>query len=336
MHACVRLMMMWLALLLALPLLALTINSPPPPPEHTRAQCTRPVVTLAYAQTLDGCLAWAGRHAAEISCPQALAMTHGLRASHDCILVGAGTLQQDNPHLGVRLPTRRWRWGWLLGWRRQCRSPDPRPVVLVSAVPQEGEAPPLSSSASIPSWWWWGQPKPAAEPPPLPFDPAALRLARPPIVFTPDLPQLVRRLGGEAAVDALKADGWDFVACAAAEENGDSSRGKGKGHHRRCDVRDCLRRLKAEFGCRSVMVEGGARVLTACLRAGVVDVVCLTVAPAIMAPGAGHRAIQGGLTKGRRGGVRAWLARFKGREWELLRVGTDAVLVGVPERSRLC
>lgn len=280
-------------------------------------QEARPVVTLSYAQTLDGCIAWAGRHAAEISCPPALALTHSLRAEHDCILVGAGTLQQDNPRLNVRLPARR---SWF-GLRRQ-RHRDPRPVLLVSAV-TEDEGGGLS--------WLWG-PWGVKELPPLPFDPASLRLARPPIVFTPDLRQLVHRLGGEAAAQALRLDGWDFVECraegemakAAGEGGKGCDRSKGGKGHRRCDVRDCLRRLRAVFRCRSVMVEGGARVLTACLNAGVVDVACVTVAPAMMAPGAGYRAVQGERQKG-------WLVRFREWDWDVVRVGRDMVVVAVPD-----
>lgn len=290
-------------------------------------------MTLAYAQTLDGCLAWAGRHAAAISSPPSLALTHALRASHDCILIGAGTLSQDNPRLNVRLPPRR---PWWALWRRRPYGPDPRPVLLVSAVgTEEDSSSSVSSDDAAVSWllWWRGK----REPPPLPFDPARLKLARPPIVFTPDLPQLVRRLGGPAAFEALRLDGWDFVEC-RAEDSGlvegegghdDGSNGRNSGNSskkgpRRCDVRDCLRRLKTVFGVRSVMVEGGARVLTACLNAGVVDVACVTVAPAMMAPGAGYRVVQGERQRG-------WLVRFRERQGEVLRVGGDVVVVAVPD-----
>ena len=286
------------------------------------------MVTLSYAQTLDGCIAWAGRKAADISCPAALAMTHSLRASHDCILVGAGTLQQDNPRLNVRLPGRRRLWRL---WRRK-RPRDPRPVLLVSALAAAASAPREGSDDDdwpFFSWLWKGRPPPPESPPPLPFDPARLRLARPPIVFTPDLPQLIQRLGGPAAAAALRARGWEFVECkAAADAKADGGAGGAGGlGGRRCEVKDCLRMLRALFGCRAVMVEGGARVLTACLRAGVVDVACVTMAPAMMAPRAGYRAVQG-----RPGEGEGWLVRFGERDWEALRVGRDVVFVGAPDR----
>ena len=63
----------------------------------------RPFVTLSYAQSLDGCVAaQPGKHL-DISAPEALTMTHALRAAHDGILVGIGTALADDPSLTVRL-----------------------------------------------------------------------------------------------------------------------------------------------------------------------------------------------------------------------------------------
>lgn len=63
----------------------------------------RPSVTVSYAQTLDGRLATAGGSSQWISAGDSLRATHELRASHDAILVGAGTACRDNPRLNVRL-----------------------------------------------------------------------------------------------------------------------------------------------------------------------------------------------------------------------------------------
>ena len=63
----------------------------------------RPHVTLTYAQSLDGCIARADRAPIALSSPEALQYTHQLRANHDAILVGVGTVLSDNPSLTVRL-----------------------------------------------------------------------------------------------------------------------------------------------------------------------------------------------------------------------------------------
>jgi 3,4-dihydroxy 2-butanone 4-phosphate synthase/GTP cyclohydrolase II len=63
----------------------------------------RPFVTLAYAQSLDGSITTARGERYSLSGPRALQLTHTLRARHDAILVGVGTVLTDDPELGVRL-----------------------------------------------------------------------------------------------------------------------------------------------------------------------------------------------------------------------------------------
>ena len=62
-----------------------------------------PFVTMKYAQTLDGRIATATGQSKWISSAASLKFTHKLRASHDAILVGVGTVIKDNPELNVRL-----------------------------------------------------------------------------------------------------------------------------------------------------------------------------------------------------------------------------------------
>ncbi len=62
----------------------------------------RPLVTVSYAQTLDGRLATVGGSSRWISSDDSLRFTHKLRASHDAVIVGAGTARRDDPELTVR------------------------------------------------------------------------------------------------------------------------------------------------------------------------------------------------------------------------------------------
>lgn len=88
---------------------------------HARAAARphgRPFVTLAYAQSLDGSITIARGQRYALSGVEAMRFTHALRATHDAILVGVGTVLADDPELGVRL----------------IDGPDPQPVVVDSRL----------------------------------------------------------------------------------------------------------------------------------------------------------------------------------------------------------
>ena len=70
--------------------------------EH-RERTGVPFVTLSYAQSLDGCISGRPGEAIALSSKRSLVLTHELRAGHDAILVGIGTVFSDNPRLNVRL-----------------------------------------------------------------------------------------------------------------------------------------------------------------------------------------------------------------------------------------
>ena len=85
---------------------------------HHCQKTGRPSVTLSYAQSLDGCIAVRRGGPLAVSGPQSLTLTHQLRAAHDAILVGIGTVLADNPRLTVRL----------------VDGKDPQPVVVDSSL----------------------------------------------------------------------------------------------------------------------------------------------------------------------------------------------------------
>jgi len=88
----------------------------------------RPFVTLAYAQTLDGMIAAKianddrqSTSNLKLSCPQSLILTHKLRNLHDALIVGGSTFLIDAPQLNVRLPS---------NIMRESLIEQPIPVVL--------------------------------------------------------------------------------------------------------------------------------------------------------------------------------------------------------------
>lgn len=84
----------------------------------TQARTARPFVTATFAMSRDGCLSRTQGEPTVISANAALRMTHALRAVHDVVLVGVGTVLSDDPLLTTRL----------------VPGPSPRRVVLDSAL----------------------------------------------------------------------------------------------------------------------------------------------------------------------------------------------------------
>ena len=76
----------------------------------------RPLVTLKLATTLDGQIAAADRTSKWITGPEARRHGHVLRSEADVVIVGAGTVLDDDPRLDVRLD----------GYH----GPQPRPVIV--------------------------------------------------------------------------------------------------------------------------------------------------------------------------------------------------------------
>ena len=91
-------------------------------------QPSKPRVTLTYAQSKDGKIAGAGKKMVALSGESSMVMTHSLRTMHDGILVGIGTLLNDNPQLNARLLNP------LSGGKEVALDDLPRPIVLDSKL----------------------------------------------------------------------------------------------------------------------------------------------------------------------------------------------------------
>lgn len=84
----------------------------------------KPRVTLTYAQSKDGKIAGPGKQMVALSGEASMIMTHSLRTMHEGILVGVGTLLNDNPQLNARLLNP------LPGGKQVSLDLLPRPIVL--------------------------------------------------------------------------------------------------------------------------------------------------------------------------------------------------------------
>lgn len=190
---------------------------------QTRSKTTgRPLVTLAYAQSLDGSIASVEGNPLALSSAEALTLTHAVRAAHDAILVGIGCVLADNPRLTVRLIPGR----------------SPQPVVVDSRLRCPLSANLLSSNG-----------------------------ARPWIVTTNKANKKRQKLLETAGARVVRVK---------------SSSGS------RIDLSNLLATL-ANMGVSSVMVEGGAQIITSFLADHLVDQVVVTIAPLLVG---GLRAVQ--------------------------------------------
>lgn len=189
-------------------------------PDRLRAT-GRPFVTLAYAQSVDGSIAIRRGERLRLSGEHSLRFTHQLRALHDALLVGVGTIIADNPQLTVRLAA---------GRSPQVVVLDSRLRVPVAATIFQRERGPWIATTEA------ADRRRAAE---------------------------IEALGGQPLRIPATDAGW-------------------------VDLAALLDMLGAR-GVRTVMVEGGSRVITSFLRSGLVDQVVVTITPTLVG---GLRAVE--------------------------------------------
>jgi len=198
----------------------------------------RPFVTLSYAQSLDGSIARSSSMngtAAEtpllLSGPASMAMTHALRAAHDAILVGVGTVLADNPRLSVRL----------------AKGRNPLPVVL-----DGGLRTPLNCNLV----------KQAAER-------HLLHGGNHLVILTAAKSPSSLRFGALSALPGVAVEVCDSPT--SQSQLGDDSK---------VHLASALHALWHTHQCRSLMVEGGARIIGSFMaEAHLVDRLVVTVAP---------------------------------------------------------
>jgi len=217
---------------------------------HRRAK-GRPFVTLSYAQSLDGCISAQPGVALALSGRQSLRLTHKLRAGHDAILVGIGTVLSDNPRLNVRL----------------VDGANPRPIVVDSKLRL-----PLTCNLLT-------------------------QECRPLLVAT--------------------REGYDRKRGQALEEAGAMILPLPPNHKGQVDLASLLRHL-GELGINTLMVEGGARIITSFLFERLADFIVLTIAPVLVG---GLRAVSDLETSGLHNLLRL---EQRGHRW----LGEDLILWG--------
>lgn len=107
----------------------------------SRITRNRPFVTLKLATSLDGRIATQTGESQWITGPDARRAVHALRATHDAVMVGAGTVRADNPQLTVRG----------MGQRRQ-----PVRVVLSTGADLPMDASLFQTADAVPVWMCHG------------------------------------------------------------------------------------------------------------------------------------------------------------------------------------
>lgn len=178
-----------------------------------------PFVTVKYAQTMDGRIATATGQSQWISSPASLKFAHQLRAEHDAILVGIGTVLKDNPALTVR----------------RVRGRNPLRIVVDSELAITTEANVMQNLSKTPTL----------------------------IVTT--------KKASDPYFQNLAAVGAELITVNSDEEN-------------HVNLKKLLELLAAR-NISSVLIEGGAQIITSALKDNLVNRLITVIAPKIIGKG---------------------------------------------------
>lgn len=251
----------------------------------------RPFVCATWAQSANGMIAAAPGVRTLISGEESMAMTHMLRAAHDTILVGVGTALADDPRLSCRL-----------------KEPDLERVDKAFqrhniSVPVETDRSPVAVILD---------PKLRITTKLKFLDQAHCRdLSRRPFIFFADSDICEideanqNELEKQARLKRTPVELSEMNAC--------------RKHSTLLSLPPILKTLRRESMC-SVMVEGGAAVLSSFLKSGLCDLVIITISPKLFGTG---------LTLADRAeSVSFPSTELSDPEW--VKCGDDIILIGAP------
>lgn len=215
----------------------------------------RPFITLSYAQSLDGSIAANPGEQYILSDEAAARFTHQLRAQHDGILIGIGTVLADDPQLTVR----------------HVDGKNPQPVILDSQLRT-------------------------------PLEAGILQSQKPWIASTSRVDSQKQTELAERGIRVLNIPP-DSVG--------------------QVSLPDLMVQLDRD-GIKTLMVEGGARVITSFLSQRLVDLLVITIAPLFLGglPSIAMPLSNAGSISG--GGIGI-------KDWSVMEMGIDLIVWGFPE-----
>jgi riboflavin-specific deaminase-like protein len=275
---------------------------------HLNPVFDKPFIILTYAQSLDGFIALPGPKPVLLSGSESMHLTHSIRAITDGIVVGVGTVVADDPMLNVRLVERG---GVKVGVGRGLRRRKKKTL--------EGKEELNDDDGDDDESGMWSCGDLEDSPRPVILD-TGLRtplksriLVRHPILVCLDT-LLETSHGLSRKVELEKAGATILPAPAQVDSNGSSSSSS--------NIRPCLRTafhiLKTRFGIRSLMIEGGATVISSLLSSystqvadggsggdgdpDLIDRVIITIAPVWIGEGVRAVTLQNGEDVGTENG----------------------------------